>query len=72
MPTICLFSLTIGLTSRPCMLALSNCCKKVGLALSWKMTKSLNLKTVLPFECSHIHTSVPIHAPCAKRRDEPY
>ena len=38
--------------------SLSNCCKKLGLAISCKKTKTL---AVLPCECSHIHTPLPIH-----------
>ena len=37
--------------------SLSNCCTKLGLAISYKTTKTL---AVLPSECSHIQTPVPI------------
>ena len=37
---------------------LSNCCKKLGLAISCKKTKTL---AVLPSECSHIQIPVPNH-----------
>ena len=53
------FDLTTTLDS------LSNSCKKVGLAITCKKTKTL---VVLPSECSHIQTSVPIHL---VPRDEP-
>ena len=54
MSTIWLFSLTIGLTSPQCW-TLLNCCKKLGLAISCKKTKTL---AVLSSECSHIQTPV--------------
>ncbi|XP_062518240.1 uncharacterized protein LOC134193424 [Corticium candelabrum] len=38
--------------------SLSNCCKKLGVAISCKKMKTL---AVLPSECSHIQTPVPIH-----------
>ena len=39
--------------------SLSNCCKKLGLAFSCK--KNSKTLAVLPSECSHIQTPVPIH-----------
>ena len=38
--------------------SLSNCCKKLGLAISYKKTKTL---AVISSECSHIQPPVPIH-----------